>query len=238
MRSIAILILAALVGGALSTPQQSGPMKLQVGNDQVRVWRLTKLPHKPSPSHYTPPCVLIFLDHTRMRWTLSGKSPIEEEFASGAVKWWPGGIHVSENVGDSPIDMLIVVPLSAVPENAASEIIALEARRRQSLLKGDSESRNSILADDFREITGNGHVRTKDQNLQDTATGRVKWDVATASEEEVRFFGEVAVYTARGHNKGSIDGKSFDREVRFTRVYARREGRWQCVVAQYTPIVD
>jgi ketosteroid isomerase-like protein len=46
----------------------------------------------------------------------------------------------------------------------------------------------------------------------------------------------VAVYTARGHNKGWFDGKPFDREVRFTRVYARRDGRWQCVAAQYTPI--
>lgn len=93
-------------------------MKLQLGNEHVRVWRLTKLPHKPSPMHYTPPCVLIFLEHTRMRWTFRKKPAHEEEFQAGSVKWWPGGEHISENVGDSPVDMLIIVPVSALPNQS------------------------------------------------------------------------------------------------------------------------
>jgi hypothetical protein len=129
---------------------------------------------------------------------------------------------------------IVVLLLAAHAVQDEKEIIALEANRRQALITGDTTSLSSILADDFREIAGNGNVRTKAQNL--AAVRKVRWEEITASEEEVRFFRKVAVYTARGHNKGSLRGYPFDREFRFTRIYVRRHGRWQCVAAQYTPI--
>jgi hypothetical protein len=129
---------------------------------------------------------------------------------------------------------IAVLLLAAHAIQDEKEIIALEAQRRQALITGDATSLSSILADDFREIAGNGNVRTKAQNL--AAVARVHFDEITASEEEVRFFRKVAVYTARGHNKGSLRGNPFDHEFRFTRIYVRRHKRWQCVAAQYTPI--
>lgn len=113
----AALILSATIGVGQSSPQPKG-MKLEVANEDVRVWRLTKLPHKPSPSHYTPPAVFVFLNDTRMRWTFPNKPPLEESYSSGTVKWWAGGVHISENIGEAPIEMLIVVPLSTLPKDA------------------------------------------------------------------------------------------------------------------------
>ena len=114
----AVLLLTAIASFAQSASPPPTGMALQLGNEHVRVWRLTKLPHKPSPMHYTPPCVLIFLDHTRMRWTFRDKPALKEEFQAGSVKWWPGGEHISENIGETAINMLIVVPVSAVPKQS------------------------------------------------------------------------------------------------------------------------
>jgi hypothetical protein len=56
-----------------------------------------------------------------MRSSFPDKSSLEETFVAGSVKSWPGGVHVSENFGDKPIDMLVVVPLSALPRTGESQ---------------------------------------------------------------------------------------------------------------------
>jgi ketosteroid isomerase-like protein len=53
----------------------------------------------------------------------------------------------------------------------------------------------------------------------------------------VRIFGETAVVTGRSTRKrAGPSGEAVTQSVRFTRVYAERDGRWQVVSAQTTPI--
>jgi hypothetical protein len=55
----------------------------------------------------------------------------------------------------------------------------------------------------------------------------------------VRVYGDAAVVTGRSTTKRAGQGTGDEiitRQVRFTRVYAKRQGRWQVVSAQNTLI--
>ena len=52
----------------------------------------------------------------------------------------------------------------------------------------------------------------------------------------MRIYGEVAVVTGRATPKGVADGREFVDPVRYSRVYVKRDGRWQVVLFQQTRI--
>jgi len=50
----------------------------------------------------------------------------------------------------------------------------------------------------------------------------------------MRVYGNVVVVNARTINKGHRRERDVSGEFRYTRVYVKREGRWQAVLSQYT----
>jgi hypothetical protein len=54
----------------------------------------------------------------------------------------------------------------------------------------------------------------------------------------VRVYGNTAVVTARATPTGVRAGQEFRRSVRYTRVWVRRDGRWQIVLFQQTAIAN
>jgi ketosteroid isomerase-like protein len=53
---------------------------------------------------------------------------------------------------------------------------------------------------------------------------------------KVRVYGDTAVVMGRGRRSGMFKGAPFkDREITYTDVFVRRNGRWQCVASQGTP---
>jgi hypothetical protein len=109
--------------------------------------------------------------------------------------------------------------------------------RRESLLKGDVRMKKELLADDFIEVTVNGVIRTKSDNIADTSEGRVKWMDVTVSDEHVRVFGSTGLYTAIMKGRGTYRGEPFSSSgTRISRIYVSRGKHWQCVYAQNTKI--
>jgi hypothetical protein len=50
----------------------------------------------------------------------------------------------------------------------------------------------------------------------------------------VRVFGEVAVLQGIADNTGTFRGFPFRGKIRYTRIFVRRDGRWQAVAMQQT----
>jgi ketosteroid isomerase-like protein len=133
----------------------------------------------------------------------------------------------------------LVVSASAQSPSTGDEtpraIRQLEATRRQALLDANVAVLKSLLADDFVEVTGNGIVRRKSDNIADLSEGRLKFFAATATDEDVRVFGPVALYTANFQSRGTFSGRPIGNNgSRISRLYAQRGGRWVCVYAQTT----
>ncbi len=120
------------------------------------------------------------------------------------------------------------------PASVANELNQIEQRLIQSILNGDRRAYEALLADDWAVIDIYGRLRTKAQVVQDVFGAPERPFVDGAIDDvKVRMAGDVAVVTGRTVVKGR-DGSHV--ELRFTDIFARRDGRWQVVASQGTPV--
>jgi ketosteroid isomerase-like protein len=122
---------------------------------------------------------------------------------------------------------------AAKPSGAEQELRAIEEQRREAIKQGDFTTLDRIYADDFSAVAGNGQIVDKPQLF--AVFKRTDPSVAFVTDEiRVRVFGETAIFRGRLVGK-TADGKTVS-AGRFTHLFVRRDGRWQCVAGQSTPI--
>jgi hypothetical protein len=117
---------------------------------------------------------------------------------------------------------------------AEDSVRAAEQARGQALLKADTVALSRLVADEFVEISRLGQVRTRADNLRDIASGDLKLTAVKYDSLVVRIYGEVAVLRGIADNTGTFRGFPFSGRIRYTRVFVRRDGRWQAVAMQQT----
>jgi len=118
---------------------------------------------------------------------------------------------------------------------AEREIRQVEEKRREALLRGDTTTLDQIFADEYIVTNQSGGVRTKTQMISDLRSGALKFESADEDDVVVRVYGNTAVITGRATSKH--EGRD-STQVRFTRVYVKRMGRWQAVTYQVTRIAQ
>lgn len=115
----------------------------------------------------------------------------------------------------------------------ADRILELDRLRFAADLRGDAAALDSLLADDLTYVRSSGAVDTKAQYLRSLgATGPYALDSLVPTDLAVRVFGEAAVVTGRLIVK--LRAQPAPYAIRFTDVWARREGRWRLVAFQAT----
>jgi hypothetical protein len=122
--------------------------------------------------------------------------------------------------------------------SAEQELITLDKEWGEAGLRGDSTVLERILADDFIGNSPAG-VATKAQNIAEAKTTAANITNATyvADEYTVRFLDpNTAVMTHRAVEKGLNKGKEYNDQHRSIHVWVKRDGRWQVVASQATPI--
>ena len=113
---------------------------------------------------------------------------------------------------------------------------AVEANRAQALLRADTAALARMVADEFVEISRLGQLRTKADNLRDIASGQLTLTSVKYDSLTVRIYGDVAVLRGIADNTGTFRGFPFSGKVRYMRIFVRRDGRWQAVAMQQTPL--
>jgi hypothetical protein len=126
--------------------------------------------------------------------------------------------------------------MQAAPQAGTAEdsVRIAEATRREALLRADTVALSQMMASEFSEISRLGQVRTRAQNLLEIATGDLRLTAVHYDSLTVRIYGAVAVLTGTADNAGIYRGVPFGGRVRYTRVFVRREGRWQAVLMHQT----
>jgi ketosteroid isomerase-like protein len=116
---------------------------------------------------------------------------------------------------------------------AERELRAIEETRRAAIKNGDMRTLDRIYARDFSAIAGSGQIIGKQQLLAifQRNDPRVTF---TTDEISVRVFGKSAVFVGRLIGKTAA-GQTIS-DSRFTHYFVRRNGRWQCVAGQSTPL--
>jgi len=134
------------------------------------------------------------------------------------------------------VGLLLVLSSGKAFAQVEDSVKAVEMNRRQALLAADTVALSRMLAPDFIEISRLGTVRTRADNVRDIASGALHLTSVTYDSLSVRVYGDVAVLTGIADNTGTMRGFPFSGKIRYTRVFVRREGRWQAVLMQQTPM--
>ncbi|HKA20238.1 MAG TPA: nuclear transport factor 2 family protein [Blastocatellia bacterium] len=116
---------------------------------------------------------------------------------------------------------------------AEQEIRQVEDKRREGLLRGDTTTLDQIFADDYSVVNQFGQVQTKAEMMYALKSGALKFESVVEDNVSIRVYGDAAVLTGRATSKH--EGRE-STQLRFTRVYLKRQGRWQTVAYQVTRI--
>lgn len=125
----------------------------------------------------------------------------------------------------------------AVAQKAAEDSVrAAEYARKQALLTADTVLLSRLTGAEFYEVNRFGQLRTRANNMQEIASGALKLNSVNYDSLSVRVYADVAILTGIADNTGEYRGMPFSGRIRYTRVFVRRDGRWQAVVMQHTPM--
>lgn len=92
-----------------------GDTKLILENESVQVLRIHIGPHETTPMHDVTLRIVVWLDDARFVDTFPDGTRREEIRKRGDAEWMPARRHAGENVGETPMDFIVVVFKSAVP---------------------------------------------------------------------------------------------------------------------------
>ena len=110
------------------------------------------------------------------------------------------------------------------------EIDQLEEAWRTAILKGDTGTMGSLLADDYMAITPTGTLQTKEETLANLRSGSFHIATIDVSDRKVRIYGDTAVVTSVADVQGITPGGKLSGAYRYTRVYVRdAQGAWKIV---------
>jgi ketosteroid isomerase-like protein len=96
----------------------------------------------------------------------------------------------------------------------------------------DASVLRRIWGPDFVYVESSGRVFTKDEGIADVARSTDKTTSAEVTNFKVRLYdgGNAAVVIGDDREVGvDKSGHAFDRQSRFTNVWIRQNGSWQCV---------
>lgn len=130
--------------------------------------------------------------------------------------------------------LLMLVAAAPLAAQAEDSVKAAEMKRRDALLAADTATLAKLMAPDFMEISRLGTVRTGPENLRDVGSGTLHLTSIKYDSLNVRIYGDVAVLTGIADNTGTMRGFPFSGKIRYTRVFVRKDGRWQAVLMQQT----
>lgn len=93
-----------------------------------------------------------------------------------------------------------------------------------------------LYAREFRVHAMNGSVVSRQADIAAFASGDLKPDLVQDQDMEVSVYGDTALVTGIENLAGTYKGNYGEMALRFFSVFVRREGRWQWVVHQSTPV--
>jgi ketosteroid isomerase-like protein len=122
------------------------------------------------------------------------------------------------------------------PARDELELTQLVKDLNEAVVKADLAVLERALHEDYVHNRPNGVVEDRAQYLENRKARRVDFESLVPDEMEVRVYGDTAIVTGRSTAKGKDQYGKMDELRRWTRVLVRRDGRWQFVHFQATPI--
>ena len=126
------------------------------------------------------------------------------------------------------------------PGAADKELIAIENDWSQAAIARDATALQRFYADEYVFTNEDGVVTNKATEIANIRGGTFRLTSYKFDDLKVHVYGEVAVVTGRNTIKGFWDDikRDVSGPYRFTDVFVKRNGRWQCVASQSSRITE
>ncbi len=133
---------------------------------------------------------------------------------------------------------LLVVPLAwSQGGNAEQQIKTLTDQHIAAQLKADTNSLQTLLAEDCIIIRGDGSLSTKAQEIENVKAGTLKIERIDVQDSQIRVYGHTAIATTLNSFKGTTpSGNTVSTTIRNTRVWVKQKGNWKLVSMQATRV--
>jgi ketosteroid isomerase-like protein len=112
-----------------------------------------------------------------------------------------------------------------VPEDLAARVRAYD----EAQVKGDKAALNDLLADDFVLVNSRGQRQTKAQLIADYTKPGFKLEPFVVEEAVELVWSDGAVMAGVARIRGVDEGQAYDLRLRFSDIWAKREGKWRVV---------
>jgi len=116
------------------------------------------------------------------------------------------------------------------------DVLALEDRRVQSMIKQDFAALEALLHDQLIYTHSSASVDTKASWLDAMKSGRTKYKSANISDHKVRIYGDTALVTGRGEMQVEVGGQAKTLRLRFLNAWTKTPQGWKFVAWQSTPL--
>jgi len=117
------------------------------------------------------------------------------------------------------------------------ELKKIEEDWANAYIRHDPATLERILADEFITVGSNGQSHGKAQDIEELKSDSATYEYSTPYDLDVRVYGSTAVVIGRTKEKGHYpSGRQFINEYRWTDIFVKRQGRWQCIAAQVASI--
>jgi ketosteroid isomerase-like protein len=113
-------------------------------------------------------------------------------------------------------------------------VIDLDRKRMQAMAAKDTATLEALIADDLIYTHSSARLDTKRSLIDGMTSGKTVYTAVEPSDVKAQDLGDTVVLTGVAQIKVTTGGTPNAFGVRFTDVYARRDGHWQMVTWQST----
>src|SRR5579862_6543745 len=117
-------------------------------------------------------------------------------------------------------------------------IIDLDRKRMSAMAAKDINTLNEIISDDLIYTHSSARLDTKKSLIGNMESGSTVYTSVVPSDVKAQDLGDTVVLTGSCKISVNAGGRPNSFGVRFTDVYAKRNGRWQMVAWQSTRLPD
>ena len=146
----------------------------------------------------------------------------------------------------STVAVVASLPVRGMAQQPAPASSAAAAQVREAvrgyddaLRRADSAAVERYWAREYTFINPRGEVVSRSGRLANLRSGRTALDslVHAPQEEQIRIYGDLALYSTLLTIRGRYSGTSQEGKYRASVVWIRRDGRWQQLSSQMTPVL-
>ena len=130
--------------------------------------------------------------------------------------------------------VLVVAASSVFAQDVQEQLKKMEMDRAAAVVKADVATLDKTTSDDYVLINLNGRMTGKSEMIAGFKSGQSKLTAEDLSDLKVRVYGNTAVITGKADVKGTLGGTDATGTILFTRVWVKKDGRWQSTSLQQT----